>query len=161
MKPLMETLETLSYVNLRTIPRHHSTHHFAMFTRLKELTVSATELFGDVSRGNIEASLQSLSLSMPPTLQILRLYIHRLDLYGDAEGHVEGVFKVLHDLLKPENKYRVPALCEIILHVYAKDPEVPSPLLFRGAASGVKVRLVTMDEIVTLRERHQLRLLMS
>jgi hypothetical protein len=161
MEPLVETLESLSYVNLRTVSGNHNTHHFAMFKKLKHLTTSATELFGDTSRWNIEAVLQSLPLSMPPAVQILRLYIHRLNLYGDPEGHEHGAYKVLRKLLEPENRHRAPALREIILHVFAKDPTIPTSLVSQAAASDVKIRLATIDEITALREKHQFQLLLS
>lgn len=160
MAPLTNTLEALTYINLRTRPAVPIIHRFAMFTRLKELTTSATELFGDSSRRNISTVLQKIHYSIPRTLQFLQLSIHRTDLFGDLEGEHEGAFKVLQHLLSPEHKHQVPVLTEIILHIYAKFPTIPSALTQQGSAAGVKIRLASMDEIDSMRERYQLSLLM-
>jgi hypothetical protein len=132
-----------------------------MFEQLTEFSVSAAELFGDTSRRNIETVLQSFADSIPPKIRVLRLYVHRTDLYGDVEGQTEGAWKVLLEMLKPEQKHQVPALREIVLHLFIKDPRIPQSLVSGSTSSGVSVRLATMDEILTQREQHRFRLLMS
>ena len=161
MDPLVETLQTLTHLNLRSVSRVHTTHHFGVFTQLKELTVSASELFGNMSRLGIESARNHWGVSLPPSLERLNLYVHVLDLHGDSEGETQGVWKVLQYLLQRKHDHLVPKLQHVILHVISKKASIPWILGELGAQSGIEVRLASVEEMVAMREKLRFRLLLS
>jgi hypothetical protein len=132
-----------------------------MFTELKELTVSASELFGDMSRRGIELVHNHWRLSLPPSLERLNLYVHVVDIHRDPEGRRQGIWKVLRELLQPRDDRPLPHLKQIILHVISKKASMPWMLEELGKQCGIEIRLASMKEVMELREKLRLRLLLS
>jgi hypothetical protein len=136
---------------------------FSRFTKLKELTVSASELFGNNNSmgGSLILLNPDLVKFLPPVLETLRLHVHRVDLHGDEAGRKRGVWCLLQNGLASSHRWKASNLKRIIVHLMVLRPRIPTRVKEAGQIVGVDIRLATADEVLTSRERYNYRLLMS
>ena len=161
VEPLFETLESLTYNNLLPVSRNRRAHHLNKFANVTSLTVSASDLFGDMSVASLPSIWNTWVNLFPPKLEYLHLCVHGLERHGDVFGVAEGIWKVLRRILNFEQKQRVPTWKELILYVFSKNTTLPPGLIELGASSGVEVRLASFDQHASLIERQRLRMLLS
>jgi len=114
---------------------------FAGFKRLAHLVVMAGDVFGLLKAHRIRRVLRLIPEILPPRLETLELAVYMHDTQGDLEGREKGIFKLLVELLRPENKHLVPFLRRLIIARVSRNLVVPDSIVQQCAAVGIGFEL--------------------
>jgi hypothetical protein len=152
MAPLEDTLQSLTVLNLHSKPHAGQTYDLKMFTQLKELTISASELFQNIRPGFVQSHCKAW---LSPSLEKLNLYVQWFDHNLHFCGGARDLRKTMDALLRNPFPIRhsMPNIKLIVWYIACKRSVSLPEMLQVHAVCGVEVKVATMQEVTALREK--------
>lgn len=160
-EPLWDSVYGITYINLLPVSIHSVPLEFSKFTHLRDLTITASDLFGSMSKDRIDFTVGRLHLILPRTIERLNLVVHSLDILNDTGGLKEGIYHLLFRMLSHENKHRIPVLRLVIIRVATRNFRIPAILVERASEASVICRAGTTEEAQAMMSKLHLQKLVS